>query len=50
VDAIAVKRGQENSPVQDRMLSQMLNELDGISPLNNVLFLCATNRPDIIVC
>lgn len=48
VDALAVKRGQENSPVQDRMLSQMLNELDGISPLNNVLFLCATNRPDII--
>lgn len=27
----------------------MLNELDGISPLNNVVFLAATNRPDIIV-
>jgi AAA family ATPase len=26
----------------------MLNELDGISPLKSVIFLAATNRPDII--
>jgi len=52
IDALAVARGSsgEGNSVGDRVLSQMLNELDGITPLNNVLFLAATNRPDIIVC
>jgi len=51
LDALAVERGrdEETSGVHDRVLSQMLNELDGISPLKNVVFLAATNRPDIIV-
>lgn len=31
------------------MLSQLLNELDGIEPLVNVTVVAATNRPDIIV-
>jgi len=49
IDAIAVERGtSDGTSVGDRVLSQMLNELDGISPLNNVVFLAATNRPDII--
>jgi transitional endoplasmic reticulum ATPase len=50
LDALAVERGrdEETSGVHDRVLSQMLNELDGISPLKNVVFLAATNRPDII--
>jgi AAA family ATPase len=50
LDAIAVARGTsgDGNSVGDRVLSQMLNELDGVSPLNNVLFLAATNRPDII--
>ena len=32
----------------DRVLSQLLNELDGIEPLVNVTVVAATNRPDII--
>jgi SpoVK/Ycf46/Vps4 family AAA+-type ATPase len=35
--------------VADRVLSQLLNELDGIEPLVNVTVVAATNRPDIIV-
>jgi len=44
-----VKRGGEESlSVSDRVLSQLLHELDGIEPLRNVTVLAATNRPDII--
>lgn len=50
LDAIGGERGQgsDSTSVHDRVLAQMLNELDGIEPLKNVLFLAATNRPDII--
>jgi len=44
-----VERGSDDgNNVQDRVISQILTELDGISPLKNVLFIAATNRPDII--
>lgn len=51
IDALAPERGasDDGTSVHDRVLSQMLNELDGISPLKSVIFLAATNRPDIIV-
>ena len=32
-----------------RVLSQLLTEMDGISPLRNVAVVAATNRPDLIV-
>lgn len=50
IDAIGGERGQggDSTSVHDRVLAQMLNELDGIEPLKSVLFLAATNRPDII--
>lgn len=35
--------------VQGRVVSQLLNELDGIDPLLNVLVIAATNRPDVLV-
>jgi len=34
--------------VGDRVLSQLLIELDGVEPLNQVTVLAATNRPDMI--
>jgi AAA family ATPase len=51
IDAIGVERGSGDggNSVHDRVIAQMLTELDGIEPLKNVLFLAATNRPDIIV-
>lgn len=51
IDALTVKRGvgEGGTSVADRVLSQLLNELDGIEPLVNVTIVAATNRPDIIV-
>ncbi|CAG8616756.1 10524_t:CDS:10 [Dentiscutata erythropus] len=51
IDALTVKRGTNSDggiSVADRVLSQLLNELDGIEPLVNVTVVAATNRPDII--
>ncbi|KAG0226424.1 spermatogenesis associated protein 5 [Actinomortierella wolfii] len=51
IDALTVKRGagdEGGSSVVDRVLSQLLNELDGIEPLVNVTVVAATNRPDIM--
>src|ERR671919_2961012 len=50
VDAIAPRRGGDfgNSHVTERVISQMLTELDGLEVLTNVVVIAATNRPDII--
>ncbi|KAJ3118712.1 spermatogenesis associated protein 5 [Physocladia obscura] len=50
IDAIAVRRGNDagSSSVSDRVLSQLLNEMDGIEALVNVTVIAATNRPDIL--
>jgi len=53
IDALAVQRGgrggDEGGGVADRVLSQLLHELDGIDALVNVIVVAATNRPDILV-
>ena len=49
IDSIAPKRGGgDDSQVSERVVSQMLTELDGLEPMNNVVVIAATNRPDII--
>ncbi|KAJ1896003.1 AAA+-type ATPase, partial [Kickxella alabastrina] len=49
IDALTVKRGASGSAsVADRVLAQLLAELDGIEPLVNVTVVAATNRPDVI--
>ncbi|KAJ2312858.1 AAA+-type ATPase, partial [Coemansia sp. RSA 2705] len=50
IDALAVKRGAsgDGTSVADRVLSQLLTELDGIEPLVSVTVVAATNRPDVI--
>ncbi len=49
IDALAPARGQDNgSQVTERVISQLLTELDGIEDLKGVMVLAATNRPDII--
>jgi len=50
LDAIARRRGSEigGSNVTDRMISQILTELDGLEILNGVVVIGATNRVDII--
>jgi len=49
IDALAPERGESfDSHVTERVVSQLLTELDGIEELSNVVVLGATNRPDII--
>ncbi|OCB50516.1 ATPase [Mycobacterium vulneris] len=49
IDALAPRRGQSfDSGVTDRVVASLLTELDGIEPMNNVVVLGATNRPDLI--
>jgi len=47
IDAIASHRGQGNE-VTERVVSQLLAELDGITENPNVVVLAATNRRDMI--
>ncbi|XP_037686527.1 ATPase family protein 2 homolog isoform X2 [Choloepus didactylus] len=50
LDALAVERGSSSDAgnVADRVLAQLLTEMDGIEQLNDVTVLAATNRPDRI--
>ncbi|MHC1624494.1 MAG: CDC48 family AAA ATPase [Methermicoccaceae archaeon] len=50
LDAIAPVRGSGtgDSHVTERVISQLLTELDGIEELSDVVVIAATNRPDII--
>jgi transitional endoplasmic reticulum ATPase len=49
IDAIAPRRGGEDtSHVTERVISQMLTELDGLEDLKGVVVIAATNRPDMI--
>jgi transitional endoplasmic reticulum ATPase len=50
IDAIAPTRGGGfgDTHVTERVISQMLTELDGLEVLTNVVVIAATNRPDII--
>ncbi|XP_005101069.1 ATPase family protein 2 homolog [Aplysia californica] len=48
IDAIAAKRGSSGSSsgVEDRVLTQLLTEMDGLEHLKDVFIMAATNRPD----
>ncbi|XP_071087410.1 ATPase family gene 2 protein homolog A-like [Haliotis cracherodii] len=50
IDALAVERGSSSggSNVADRVLAQLLTEIDGVEKLQDVTIVAATNRPDMI--
>jgi transitional endoplasmic reticulum ATPase len=50
IDAIAPVRGGEfgDSHVTERVISQLLTELDGLEELRGVVVIAASNRPDIV--
>jgi len=47
-DALAPQRGHDNTGVTDRVVNQLLTELDGAQGLEGVFVLAATSRPDLI--
>ncbi|KAK2467867.1 hypothetical protein APHAL10511_000162 [Amanita phalloides] len=47
-DSIASKRGHDSTGVTDRVVNQMLTQMDGAEGLEGVYVLAATSRPDLI--
>jgi len=49
IDSIAPARGSRvDAGVTDRIVNQLLTEMDGIKPLRGVVVIAATNRPDLL--
>jgi transitional endoplasmic reticulum ATPase len=49
LDSLAPSRGGEiGSNVSERVVNQLLTELDGLEEMENVMVIAATNRPDMI--
>ena len=47
-DAIAPRRGISENNVTERVVNQLLTEIDGLEEMNNVVVIAASNRPDMI--
>lgn len=47
IDSVAPKRGTHD-PIVDRVVSQLLTEIDGFTPLTNVVVIGATNMPEVL--
>jgi len=49
IDSLGGKRGMEQgTKVTERVLNQLLAEMDGLEELNDILVIGATNRPDML--
>ena len=50
IDAIATERGEgaSDTNVGERVVSQLLTELDGLETLEDVVVIATTNRPDLL--
>ena len=49
LDALAPRRGvSSDAHVTERVVNQMLTEMDGLEPLSDVVIIGATNRPDMV--
>tara|TARA_A100001037_G_scaffold306718_1_gene354522 strand:+ start:3402 stop:5663 length:2262 start_codon:yes stop_codon:yes gene_type:complete len=50
IDSIATQRGKNtgDSGVSERVVSQLLTEMNGLEELENVVVIATTNRPDLI--
>ena len=49
IDSLAPRRGiSEDAHVTERVVNQILTELDGLEELHDVVIIAATNRPDMV--
>jgi len=49
IDSLAGRRGADSgSKVTERVLNQLLAEMDGLEDLKDILIIAATNRPDML--
>ena len=47
-DSIAPRRGHDSTGVTDRVVNQLLTQMDGVEGLEGVYIIAATSRPDLI--
>ncbi|XP_045126632.1 peroxisome biogenesis protein 1-like [Portunus trituberculatus] len=47
-ESIAPRRGHDSTGVTDRVVNQLLTQMDGVEGLSGVYVLAATSRPDLI--
>eukprot|EP00127_Corallochytrium_limacisporum_P000259 Clim_evm6s9 gene=Clim_evmTU6s9 len=47
-EALAPRRGHDSTGVTDRVVNQLLTQLDGVDGLKGVCVMAATSRPDLI--
>lgn len=47
-DSVATKRGHDSTGVTDRIVNQLLTQMDGAEKLDGVYVVAATSRPDLI--
>lgn len=47
-DSLAPRRGHDSTGVTDRVVNQLLTQLDGVEALTGVYVLAATSRPDLL--
>lgn len=47
-ESIAPRRGHDNTGVTDRVVNQLLTQMDGVEGLTGVFILAATSRPELI--
>lgn len=48
IDGLCPKRGSDGNQVIERVVNQLLTEMNGVEELNQIYLIGATNRPDII--
>ena len=48
MDSLAPRRGLSDSGVSQRVISQLLTEMDGLVTLSDIVVIAATNRPDMV--
>jgi len=47
-DSLAPRRGHDSTGVTDRVVNQLLTQMDGVEGLNGVWIIAATSRPDLV--
>lgn len=48
LDALAPRRGTDNNQAAERVVNQLLTEMDGVDARQGIFLVAATNRPDMI--
>ena len=48
LDSLCPRRGSDNNSSSERVVNQLLTEMDGLDERRDVFVIAATNRPDII--